>query len=162
MLALRNNQIAPSAVPVVPAAPVRWALTAGCVSVALLLAACGKGDGGAGASGPGGARPAPEVGVVTVTPSTVGLVNELPGRLEASRLAQVRARTAGILQKRLFTEGSEATVMGWELPPSASLPMRGEDGKDYYVVNRSLHEPGNKFHYQHRKSNPRPECKDFL
>jgi membrane fusion protein (multidrug efflux system) len=31
----------------------------------------------------------------------------LPGRLEASRVAQVRARAAGILQKRLFREGSD-------------------------------------------------------
>ena len=107
MLALRNNQIAPSAVPVVPAAPVRWALTAGCVSVALLLAACGKGDGGTGAPGPGGARPAPEGGVVTVQLGDVGLLTELPGRLEASRVAQVRARAAGIVQKRVFREGSD-------------------------------------------------------
>jgi membrane fusion protein (multidrug efflux system) len=39
--------------------------------------------------------------------SQVGLVTELPGRLEASRVAQVRARAAGILQKRLFNEGSD-------------------------------------------------------
>jgi membrane fusion protein (multidrug efflux system) len=44
--------------------------------------------------------------VVTVSPGDVGLVTELPGRLEASRVAQVRARAAGILQKRLFLEGS--------------------------------------------------------
>ncbi len=31
---------------------------------------------------------------------------ELPGRLEASRVAQVRARAAGIVQRRLFEEGS--------------------------------------------------------
>ena len=109
MLALRNNQIAPSAVPaafVAPSAPVRWALTAGCVSVALLLSACGKGDGAAG-GGPGGARPAPEVGVITVQLGDVGLLTELPGRLEASRIAQVRARAAGIVQKRVFREGSD-------------------------------------------------------
>jgi membrane fusion protein (multidrug efflux system) len=47
------------------------------------------------------------VGVVTVTPGAFGLVSELPGRTEASRVAQVRARVAGILQKRLFREGSE-------------------------------------------------------
>jgi membrane fusion protein (multidrug efflux system) len=51
--------------------------------------------------------PPPEVGVVTVTPRAVGLTTELPGRLEASRVAQVRARAAGILQKRLFREGSD-------------------------------------------------------
>jgi membrane fusion protein (multidrug efflux system) len=51
--------------------------------------------------------PAPEVGVVTVTPGDVGLQTELPGRLEASRVAQVRARAAGILQQQLFREGSD-------------------------------------------------------
>ncbi|MCA3107574.1 MAG: efflux RND transporter periplasmic adaptor subunit, partial [Rhodocyclaceae bacterium] len=47
------------------------------------------------------------VGVVTVDTGTVGLVTELPGRTEASRIAQVRARAAGILQQRLFREGSD-------------------------------------------------------
>jgi membrane fusion protein (multidrug efflux system) len=51
--------------------------------------------------------PPAEVGVVTVTPGVVGLQTELPGRLEASRVAQVRARAAGILQERLFREGSD-------------------------------------------------------
>jgi membrane fusion protein (multidrug efflux system) len=51
--------------------------------------------------------PAPEVGVITVAPGDVGLQTELPGRLEASRVAQVRARAAGILQQRLFREGSD-------------------------------------------------------
>jgi membrane fusion protein (multidrug efflux system) len=54
-----------------------------------------------------GAPPPPEVGVVTVDTGTVGLVTELPGRTEASRVAQVRARAAGILQQRLFREGSD-------------------------------------------------------
>jgi membrane fusion protein (multidrug efflux system) len=71
-------------------------------ALSLLLAGCGKGD----AQG-GGAPPPPQVGVVTVTQGDVGLVTELPGRLEASRVAQVRARAAGILQKRLFREGSD-------------------------------------------------------
>jgi membrane fusion protein (multidrug efflux system) len=57
--------------------------------------------------GSNGARPPPEVGVVTVDTGTVGLVTELPGRTEASRVAQVRARAAGILQQRLFREGSD-------------------------------------------------------
>ncbi|HMN77293.1 MAG TPA: efflux RND transporter periplasmic adaptor subunit [Burkholderiaceae bacterium] len=54
-----------------------------------------------------GAPPPAEVGVVTVTPQVVGLAVELPGRLEATRVAQVRARVAGILQKRIFKEGSD-------------------------------------------------------
>nr|WP_242612701.1 efflux RND transporter periplasmic adaptor subunit [Corticibacter populi] len=51
--------------------------------------------------------PAPEVGVIVAKVATVGVVTELPGRVEASRTAQVRARAAGILNKRLFTEGSD-------------------------------------------------------
>jgi membrane fusion protein (multidrug efflux system) len=54
--------------------------------------------------------PAPQVGVITVQPGDVGLQTELPGRLEASRVAQVRARAAGILQQRLFREGSDVRV----------------------------------------------------
>lgn len=74
-------------------------------ALSLFLAGCGKGN--APAPGSGAAPPPPQVGVVTVTPGDVGLVTELPGRLEASRVAQVRARAAGILQKRLFREGSD-------------------------------------------------------
>jgi membrane fusion protein, multidrug efflux system len=79
----------------------------GAVGVALsVLAACGQQA--AKGAGPGGGAPPPaEVGVVTVAPRAVGLATELPGRLEASRVAQVRARAAGILQKRLFVEGSD-------------------------------------------------------
>jgi membrane fusion protein, multidrug efflux system len=78
------------------------------VAVAALaaLAACGQKD-AAGGGAPGGGMPPAEVGVVTVAPQAVGLATELPGRLEASRVAQVRARAAGILLKRVFKEGSD-------------------------------------------------------
>ena len=72
----------------------------------VFMTGCSKGN-DAKAPGPGAARPPAEVGVVTVSLGDVGLVTELPGRLEASRVAQVRARVAGILQKRLFREGSD-------------------------------------------------------
>lgn len=73
-----------------------------------LLAACSPGESAPGGDKAAGAAPPPaEVGVVTVTPQVVGLATELPGRLEATRVAQVRARVAGILQKRLFKEGSD-------------------------------------------------------
>ncbi len=88
----------------------RVAATAAAVAALLSLAACGKGEAPAAGGAPGGAGgkpPAPEVGVVVATPSNVGLVTELPGRLEATRIAQVRARAAGILQERLFKEGSD-------------------------------------------------------
>ena len=75
--------------------------------LALALAACGQGNGAPSPQAGGGAPPPPEVGVITVTSGDVGLVTELPGRLEASRVAQVRARAAGIVQQRLFREGSD-------------------------------------------------------
>lgn len=68
-----------------------------------LLAACGPKPGGSAATAP----PPPEVGVVVASKGNVGLVAELPGRTEASRIAQVRARAAGIVQRRLFNEGSD-------------------------------------------------------
>lgn len=74
--------------------------------LALTLSACGDKKPDAAAGG-GGMPPPPEVGVVTVQPQTVALTTELPGRLEPSRIAQVRARATGILQKRVFTEGSD-------------------------------------------------------
>ncbi len=70
-----------------------------------------------------GAPPPPEVGVVTVTTGPVGLSVELPGRLEASRVAQVRARVAGIIEKRLFEEGSEVKA-GQPLFQIAAAPYR--------------------------------------
>ena len=82
------------------------------LSLVVLMAACGQKDENAPAAagpgkGAGGGPPPAEVGVITAQPKSVGLVTELPGRLEASRVAQVRARAAGILQKRLFVEGSD-------------------------------------------------------
>jgi membrane fusion protein (multidrug efflux system) len=71
---------------------------------AFLLAGCGPSNKDAAAGAP---PPLAQVGVVTVALSDIGLTTELPGRLEASRVAQVRARVAGILQKRLFSEGSD-------------------------------------------------------
>ncbi len=78
------------------------------LSASLLLAACSKSDApAAGGKGSGSAPPPAEVGVATVAQRPIGLVTELPGRLEASRVAQVRARVAGIVLKRLFVEGSD-------------------------------------------------------
>ncbi len=105
MPALRYVKTVPVAAAVAPSKRLHWRLAVGSVSAALLLSACGKGD--APPAAPGAGMPAPQVGVVTVQPGDVGLLTELPGRLEASRVAEVRARAAGIVQKRLFREGSD-------------------------------------------------------
>jgi membrane fusion protein (multidrug efflux system) len=89
----------------------RWNRPGGLGAAALLLVASGL-IAGCDAKPPANASPPPapppaEVGVVTVQPHAVSLTTELPGRLEASRVAQVRARAAGILQRRVFREGSD-------------------------------------------------------
>jgi membrane fusion protein (multidrug efflux system) len=76
------------------------------------LAACGEGDkkaAPAGAAGPGaGVAPPPaEVDVITVAAGSATITQDLPGRLLAYRSAQVRARVEGVVEKRLFVEGSD-------------------------------------------------------
>lgn len=82
----------------------RFTTTAAIVGAALLAAACG--DAPPPAAG-GGAPPPPPVGVLAVQPQPVALQQELPGRVEARRTAQVRARVTGIVTARQFTEGSD-------------------------------------------------------
>lgn len=52
------------------------------------------------------ARAAPEVGVITVATQDAPLRLELPGRLSASQMAEVRPQVGGLVIERLFTEGS--------------------------------------------------------
>ncbi|WP_144112001.1 efflux RND transporter periplasmic adaptor subunit [Paraburkholderia sp. BCC1886] len=69
-------------------------------TAAVLLAACGPKQ-----SAP--PPQTPEVGVVTVQPTAVPVVTELPGRTSAFLVAQVRARVDGIVLRREFTEGGQ-------------------------------------------------------
>ncbi|MBV6476005.1 MAG: efflux RND transporter periplasmic adaptor subunit [Rhodocyclaceae bacterium] len=89
----------------------RKILAASCiVFTTALLGACGPGEQkpGGGAPGPGGAAPPPpEVEVITVAAASATVTRELPGRLQAVRTAQVRARVEGIVERRLFAEGSD-------------------------------------------------------
>lgn len=85
--------------------PPAWPLAL--VLCSTLLAACSGGDKNAAAGPAGGGMPPAQVGVLTVTSRSVPLATELPGRIEAARSAQVRARVTGIVLKRLFTEGSD-------------------------------------------------------
>lgn len=69
------------------------------------LTACGNDQK---AAGPGAGGPPPaEVAVLTVGYGDAVLTRDLPGRLQAWRSAEVRARVEGIVEKRLFTEGSD-------------------------------------------------------
>jgi membrane fusion protein (multidrug efflux system) len=78
------------------------------IALLLLLSAC-KPQGGAGGPGGmmGGNMPPPEVEVITVKTHDVARSVEIPGRMQAVRSAQVRARVEGILEKRVYSEGSD-------------------------------------------------------
>ena len=85
----------------IPAA--RHRAVIGAVTAALLLSAC-SGD-----SKDAAARqvPAPEVGVVTVHPQKVSITASVSGRVVAVQTAEIRPQVDGIVQERVFQEGSE-------------------------------------------------------
>ena len=98
----QNPSPAPAPAPAPAAgAPAGGTPAAGAPSAATPSAATPSGN------TPPAGPPPPEVGVITVAQAPVNLVTELPGRTEPFRVAQVRARVAGIVQQRLFTEGSD-------------------------------------------------------
>ncbi len=69
---------------------------------ALLLTGCGPAN-----SNTQPAAPAPQVGVVTLQSQTVTLSRELPGRVQAAQIAQIRPQVSGIILARQFTEGGQ-------------------------------------------------------
>ncbi len=75
-------------------------LAAAALAAMVLLAGCNGNHDAAPAAA------APEVGFVTIRPASTALMTELPGRVSASLVAEVRPQVGGIVQKRLFTEGS--------------------------------------------------------
>lgn len=70
-----------------------------------LLAGCKESDAESPSPAAQGA-PAVEVSVVTATPETLPIVNELPGRIAPTRVAEVRPRVSGIIVERVFEQGS--------------------------------------------------------
>lgn len=79
----------------------RWYSLAGLIAIA---GSCAK-DNESRKSAP--AAQSVEVGTVEIRPQRVQLMTELPGRTSAIRVAEVRARVDGIVQKRLYTEGAD-------------------------------------------------------
>ncbi|MCQ4294319.1 efflux RND transporter periplasmic adaptor subunit [Pseudomonas stutzeri] len=53
------------------------------------------------------AQQKPTVGIVTLQAEPFAVTTDLPGRTRAYRIAEVRPQVNGIIQKRLFTEGSD-------------------------------------------------------
>ncbi|MBJ6724492.1 efflux RND transporter periplasmic adaptor subunit [Geomesophilobacter sediminis] len=78
-------------------------MTAAVLLAGALTTGCGK----QAAAVPQQQAPTPEVGILTVQPQPVALTTELPGRTSAYLVAEVRPQVGGIIQRRLFTEGSD-------------------------------------------------------
>ena len=75
----------------------------GVLLVGLALTGCGKFR----KAGAPQQRPAPEVAVAVIKPERLTLSAELPGRVSAYLIAEVRPQVSGIIQKRLFEEGGD-------------------------------------------------------
>lgn len=73
-------------------------------SLLVFLAACSDANSSKQASAP--AMPPPAVSIVEVAHESIPIVNELPGRIAPVRIAEVRPRVSGIVQERVFEQGS--------------------------------------------------------
>ncbi len=83
-------------------------LPAALLAATLALSACNRGGNDPAAAGPGaGAPPPAAVGVVSITPQRTPIISELPGRVDSTRIAEVRARVPGVVLQRVFREGSD-------------------------------------------------------
>ncbi|MCF7499617.1 MULTISPECIES: efflux RND transporter periplasmic adaptor subunit [unclassified Pseudoalteromonas] len=71
---------------------------------AVFLSGCGQSEQ---AQGQTQAAQAVPVGVIEMQSKPLTLTKELPGRVSASRIAEIRPQVNGIIQSRLFVEGAE-------------------------------------------------------
>src|SRR3974390_3114496 len=78
----------------------------------------------------------PEVVIVTVSPERVLLTTELPGRTSAYLVAEIRPQVSGIIQKRLFEEGSDVRV-GTELYQIDPAPYQAAYSNAFAALARS-------------------------
>ncbi|HEY6925639.1 MAG TPA: efflux RND transporter periplasmic adaptor subunit [Steroidobacteraceae bacterium] len=68
--------------------------------------------------------PAPlAVKVITLTPQTVSLTTDLPGRTVPYKVAEIRPQVSGVIQKRMFVEGSDV-----------------KEGQQLYQIDPSLYQ----------------------
>ncbi|MEA3013794.1 MAG: rane fusion protein multidrug efflux system [Sphingomonadales bacterium] len=70
----------------------------------LLLAACSQSNA---ANPAGGGRAAPvQVGYIVVQPTSVPIEEDLPARVAAFQISEVRPQVSGVIQRQLFSEGA--------------------------------------------------------
>ncbi|MGX1100751.1 efflux RND transporter periplasmic adaptor subunit [Amorphus sp. MBR-141] len=85
-----------------------------------MLAACNDSGDGKDKAAAAPARPPSAVSIITVEPEVIPIVNELPGRISPTRIAEVRPRVSGIVTDRVFTQGSrvEAGDVLYKIDPA--------------------------------------------
>ncbi|MFV0473993.1 MAG: efflux RND transporter periplasmic adaptor subunit [Pikeienuella sp.] len=100
----------------------------GGVAALALLAACDQ-EGGEEQAGGGFTPPPQAVAVIEAAPEAIPVVNELPGRIAPTRIAEVRPRVSGLVIERLFEQGAIV---------EAGAPLYRIDPEPFQVqVNRS-------------------------
>lgn len=109
-------------------------LIAGLCALLLFLGGCKKET--TAPSAPAQAPP-PEVGIMVVQPQSVRLTSELPGRTSPRLIAEVRPQVGGIIQKRLFTEGTDvkAGQVLYQIDPAL---YRAEVGRAEAALTRDM------------------------
>jgi len=95
---------------------VKWKMVPAALFCGLFLTACNR-------QPPAPPPPTPEVATVTVSQREVLLTTELPGRTSPYLVAEIRPQVNGLIQKRLFTEGSDVKA-GQELYQIDSAPYQ--------------------------------------
>lgn len=110
---------APIEVDIIMSRSLRAVLATGTAALAIAIAGCSAN------SEPAGEAPAPEVSVAPATLGPVQLTDNLPGRVVAFRVAEIRPQVGGIIQRRLFTEGAMVRA-GQALFQINSAPFRAE------------------------------------
>ena len=106
----------------------RRASFAAASTLALVLAACS----------PEEQVPAPEieVTVVKVKPEALALFDELPGRVVAYRVAEIRPQVGGIVQRQLFEQGSEVRA-GQPLFQINAAPFQADANSSAATLQRA-------------------------
>ncbi len=95
-------------------------------TASLLLVAALAGCNQTRATNPKTAAPPAEVGYVAIEPRRITLTTELPGRISAFLVAEVRPEVGGIIRERRFTEGADvkAGEVLYEIEPSSYEAVR--------------------------------------
>ncbi|BAK65424.1 efflux pump periplasmic linker protein [Sphingobium sp. SYK-6] len=99
------------------------------IASALTLSAC-SGD------APPPAPPPPDVSVVRVSPTQMAVADELPGRVVAFRVAEIRPQVNGVIQRRLFEQGTEVRA-GQPLFQINPAPFRADANSAAAAVQRA-------------------------